>query len=309
MKIYYGFKDKNLKARPRAVAIGIFDGVHRGHQKILKKMLREAACRKLSPTVVTFDPHPAKILHPENRHPAILMSLAHRLRFFQKLGIAETLVVPFNKKFSKISHEKFLHDLLIRRLGLRALSIGYDFRFGRGGTGDTAFLKQESVKRGFVLAVIPAVQNGKETISSTRIRHLIESGDLKTASRMLGRPVSVYGTVVRGRGRGKSVGFPTANLDPHHETLPPDGVYAAWGELDGKKLKGVLHIGKRPTFRDAEKTLEVHFLNFQGNIYGKEIELAFVSKLRGTRRFGNAAALAAGIRKDIAAANAIFSNR
>ncbi len=297
MKIYHGFKDPALKPRPRAVAIGIFDGVHRGHQKILKAMLRQASQKKLTPLVLTFDPHPIKILKPSAAHP-IIMSLAHRLRFLESMGIQETLVIYFDKKFAAISHPDFLTKLLIKKLGMKSLSVGHDFRFGRGGQGDILFLKKESKALDTHLQVVSPLTFKNEIISSTRIRQLVERGDLSKATQMLGRPVSVYGTVVRGRGRGKSLGFPTANLNPHHETLPPGGVYAAWGYLGKRKLKGVIHIGQRPTFKDRQATLEVHFLNFHEKIYGSDIELIFVKRLRETRAFESPQALITAIRKD-----------
>ena len=306
MKIYRGFEDKKLKDRPRAVAIGIFDGVHRGHQLILKKMLASAKKMHASSTVVTFDPHPQKVLSPKHLNPKILMSLRHRLHFFSSLGVQETLVVPFNKKIAGVSHEDFLEKLLLERLGMRSLSVGRDFRFGRKAGGDRHYLTARQKRSGFHLFLSPALSFLGKPISSTRIRQLIEDGDLKQASKMLGRPVSVSGTVVRGRARGRKIGFPTANLNPHHETLPPAGVYAAKGYLGKRLLKGMVHIGKRPTFKDMEKSLEVHFLDFHRNIYGREIELTFLGKLRDTRTFADGRALAKQIRKDILKAKALF---
>ncbi|MBI4432966.1 MAG: bifunctional riboflavin kinase/FAD synthetase [Candidatus Omnitrophica bacterium] len=298
MKIYNGFSDPRLKRRSRSVAIGIFDGVHRGHEKIL---------RKLGPSgfVVTFEPHPNKVLRPRVKHP-ILMSLEHRLRLFEKLPIAEALVIRFDKRFSRITREDFVKKFLLDRVGMRSLVVGHDFRFGAGGRGNIPYLKSAAKKYGFQLQVVGPLKHQGEVISSTRIRNLIERGALARASTMLGRPVSVYGTVVRGKGRGRSMGYPTANLNPHHETLPPDGVYAAWGDLNGRKLKGVIHIGRRPTFGEKEPSLEVHFLNFKGNLYGKEIELIFVKRLRSIRRFHGAEALSAAIHEDIARARKLL---
>lgn len=296
MKIYRGFEDKRLARRARSAAVGIFDGVHRGHRKILSRVLSEARRLRTKALVVTFEPHPNKILRPAQPHP-ILMSLQHRLRFFEKMGISETLVVRFTKRFAGITREGFLRRLL-QRAGMRTLAVGHDFRFGHRGKGNTRFLQARSRELGFHLSVIPAFRHRGEIISSTRIRRLIERGNLKKAGEMLGRPVSVYGNVVRGRGRGKSLGYPTANLNPHHETLPPAGVYAVWGLLDGQKLKGVVHIGARPTFRERECSVEAHFLNFNGIIYGREVELIFVKKLRPIRRFKDQASLVRAIRRD-----------
>jgi riboflavin kinase / FMN adenylyltransferase len=296
MKIFHGLNDSKITPTKRAIAIGIFDGVHRGHQKILDTLLRKARKNKARAMVVTFDPHPNKVLRHEPA-PPIILSLKHRLRLLDRMGIDEAVVIHFDKKFSKISHTRFT-ELLLKRLGLVALSVGHDFRFGNKGLGNEDYLKGKSRALGFSLSIAKPLKYQREIISSTRIRQLIEKGNLKKAEKMLGRPVSVYGDVVRGRGRGKKVGFPTANLNPHHETLPPSGVYAAWGYLGKRKLKGVIHIGQRPTFKDKQASLEVHFLHFNRNIYGKELELIFVSKLRETKRFRDMATLAKAIKND-----------
>ena len=256
--------------------------------------------------VVTFDPHPQKVLSPKHLNPKILMSFEHRLHFFSAMGVRETLVVPFNKKIARISHEDFLNGLLLKRLGMKSLSVGENFRFGRQAKGGREYLAEQSKKTGFGLFLSPALSFHGRPISSTRIRQLIEEGDLKQASKMLGRPISVSGTVVRGRGRGHSIGFPTANLNPHHETLPPPGVYAAVGTLGKRLLKGMVHIGERPTFKDKEKTLEVHFLDFHRDIYGREIELIFLGKLRPIRSFPDGRVLARQIQKDIDQAKRLF---
>ena len=299
MIVYQSLNDKRLRAKPRSIAIGIFDGVHPGHRKILSEMLKFSRRLKASPMAITFDPHPSRVLAPKKSSPTILMSLPHRLRLLKAIGVAEVLTIPFNRKFSKISHENFLRKILLQKLGMKALSVGHDFCFGRRALGDAAYLESESKQSPFHFLQINPVKTGNGVISSTRIRELIEGGDLAKASQMLGRPVSVYGTVIRGRGRGKSVGFPTANLNPHHEALPPAGVYAAYGTLDGEKLKAVIHIGRRPTFKDKENTLEAHFLRFHRNIYGRDVELIFVKRLRSINRFTNSSRLASAIRNDI----------
>ena len=218
----------------------------------------------------------------------------------------ETLVIPFTKKFAGASHQDFLYGLLLHKLGMKALSVGDDFRFGHRALGDRHYLEEESRYAGFGLYLTRPLRFGGRAISSTRIRQLIERGDLSGAARMLGRPVSLYGTVVHGRGRGKSVGFPTANLDPHHETLPKAGVYAAKGVLGRRRLLCVVHIGQRPTFRDTEKSVEVHFPGLRGSLYGREIEPFFLERLRGIRRFSGKEALARQIRADIRKARALF---
>ena len=306
MIVFRGLNDPHLKSRPRSIAIGIFDGVHRGHQSILKSMQSFAKRFKASSMVVTFDPHPSKVLFPGKNPPPILMSLDHRLRLLERMGIRESLIIPFNRKFSKLSREAFLNKILLKKLGMKSLSVGHDFRFGYKALGDSAYLEQSAAKKIFYFSQVAALKMGTDVISSTRIRSLIEKGELVKASKMLGRPVSVYGTVIRGRGRGRSLGFPTANLNPHHEALPPPGVYAAYGYLGATKLKAVIHIGERPTFKDREKSLEAHFLHFHKNIYGRDVELIFVKRLRSITPFKNPAALIEAIHKDIRQAREIL---
>ncbi len=299
MKIYRGLEDPALKSEKRALALGVFDGVHLGHQKIINSMLHDAKAHTASSMVVTFDPHPAKILEPKKKHPAILMSLEHRLAHLQSMGIQETLVIPFTKDFSRMTREDFFIQILIQRLGAQSLAIGFDFRFGFGGKGNAAFLKERCKVFHRRFHLMPAFKVAGQTVSSTRIRQSIEKGELEKAGAMLGRPVSVMGTVVHGEGRGKALGFPTANLNPHHEALPPAGVYAAYGYLAGKKLRAVLHLGKRPTFGDKQATLEAHFLNFSKDIYGQTVELIFVKKIRPIEKFSTPALLGKAIARDI----------
>lgn len=307
MKVYRGLKDESLHRRPRVLAIGIFDGVHRGHQMILKKAVSAARKLKVPAMVVTFDPHPQKVLAPHLAAPKIVMSLAHRLRLFATLGITETLIIPFDRRLATLERETFLMRILIGHLGMTALSVGDDFRFGRGAKGDGAYLSQESKQKDFALYLSKPVRHARRVVSSTEVRRLIEKGRLSTAATLLGRPVSLYGDVVHGRGRGqKKVGFATANLNPHHETLPPPGVYAAYGFLNERRFKSVVHIGARPTFGDREKSVEAHFLNYHGSLYGREVELLFLGRLRGIRRFASQEALARQIRRDILQAEQLF---
>lgn len=306
MKIYRSLTDKALKVKPRSLAIGIFDGVHLGHQKILKDALMQARQKKLSFCVVTFDPHPEKVLNPKAGSPKILMSLEHRLNLLKSLGVQEVLVIPFDLQMAQISHDDFLRSILIKRLGMRSLSVGEDFRFGKKAMGDTHYLQQQAREMGFRFYAARHVLYQKSAISSTRIRREIESGNLKKAAKMLGRPVSVSGTVVRGHGRGRSIGFPTANLNPHHETLPPPGVYSAFGIAGHNKLKGVVHIGTRPTFGESDASVEAHFLQFHRTIYKKTVELFFLKRVREIRRFSSSDELRKAIQTDILQAKKHF---
>lgn len=289
--------------------MGIFDGVHRGHANILRRVVSDAKRLKATSAVLTFDPHPRKVLSGDHKNPAILMSLEHRLRTIASLGIKEVFVIRFDRKFSLIPYQKFLKSILVKKLGVKMLAVGHDFRFGHGGLGNISVLGANVREQDYELFVCPPVKKNKRIISSTAIRRDIEKGDLRAAASLLGRPVSIYGTVVHGSGRGRRIGFPTANLDPHHETLPPDGVYAVTGDLEGKKLRGVLHIGKRPTFGLEKRSVEVHLFDMKGDLYGREIELFFVKKLRGIRRFKNAGELTAAIQKDIRFARAALRSR
>jgi riboflavin kinase/FMN adenylyltransferase len=305
MRVYHGIKDPLLKMAGRSIAIGIFDGVHRGHRRILRRLLADAELLGTRSMVVTFEPHPLKVLNAAQKAP-ILISLAHRLKFFRSMGIQEVLIVRFNRNFSRLSREQFLSEWLIRSLSMKSLAVGYDFRFGYKGMGDAAYLRERSKVLGFKLSLVGPLKDGGEVISSTRIRRLIEGGQLKRASMMLGRPVSVYGTVIRGHRRGQKMGIPTANLDPHHETLPPAGVYAAWGLLSGRRLRAAVHIGGRPTFGEKEKSIEAHFFDSELNLYGKELELLFYRRIRPIRRFKTARHLISAIRRDISHAREVL---
>jgi len=304
MKIYSGFSDPNLKPAARVIAVGVFDGVHKGHQKILDRTIRIARLKKARPTVVTFDPHPDCVLRGAGTR--FLMSLAHRLRLLKRHGVQETIVIRFDRTFSRMRADVFLSKL--KTLGMKAIVVGSDFRFGAHGEGDSIFLKDRAEKIRFEAHLVEAAKSGRSVISSTRIRKLIAGGFLKKAGVMLGRPVCIYGDVVRGHGRGTRLGFPTANVNPHHEALPPPGVYAARGYLGRHPLSGVIHLGKKPTFKDNEPTVEVHFFHFHKNIYGKELELAFLKKIRGTKRFESPSALTLAIRRDIGKARQILTS-
>lgn len=298
MKVYLGFDDTRLKTRPRSVAVGIFDGVHRGHLRILRKLIADARRARRPALVVTFEPHPEKVLRPDQKHP-ILMSLAHRLRLFERLGIDEVVLVRFDRRFSQIAHETFLTEQLLGRAGARTLVVGHDFRFGHGGMGTLDYLRRNAPALGYRLYAVDAMRLGRTVISSTEIRRLISAGALRGAERMLGRPVSVYGDVIRGRGRGGRLGFPTANINPHHETLPPSGVYAVRGCLGRLALRGVMHLGVRPTFGESDPSVEVHFIDRKLSLYGKEIELEFVRKLRDIKHFPSVEALRKAIGRDV----------
>lgn len=276
---------------PSVVTIGIFDGVHEGHQAILKKVIQEARKSRLRSVVITFDPHPVKVLSPSAEIP-FLMSLEHRIRLIKKMGVDDCLVMKFTKEFSRLSPEDFIKSVLIDKLNLRVLVTGGNFLFGFREKGGTKLLKRLSKIYDFKFYSIPPLKINRDFISSTRIRRLIEKGDLNLASKMLGRPVTILGTVVKGKRLGRKIGFPTANVDPHHESIPPSGVYSVDVALDEKNYRGILNIS-------AHKIIEVHIFNFKKGIYGKNIEVIFKQKIRDEKKFKSLEALKQQISLDI----------
>jgi riboflavin kinase/FMN adenylyltransferase len=305
MKVVYGINNLKKQYRPSVVSVGIFDGVHIGHQSIIKELNRQAHALKAEPTVVTFDPHPLKILE-DNTAVAMLASLSHRLNLLNTLGIKLCLVIRFNKDFARMGAIEFIKNTLIDKLNMKILIVGENFSFGKERLHSRRELKTIADKLGFKLKVMGPKKHHSRVISSSVIRHLIERGKLNTASRLLGRPVSILGTVIRGRQRGRVVGFRTANIDPHHEAIPPSGVYAVYSRLEGKIYKSVLNIGTRPTFGEKEPSIEVHLFGLNKNLYGKDIEICFKKKLRQERRFRNKEHLRAQIMKDAALAKSIL---
>lgn len=276
---------------PTIVTIGIFDGVHKGHQAVLKKVIKEAKAARLKSVVITFDPHPVKILSPGAEIP-FLMSLGHRIRLIKKMGVDDCIVIKFTKEFSMQSPEDFIKGVLIDKLNLKALVAGGNFLFGRGEKGGTRLLKRLSKIYGFKFYSVAPLKIGGNFISSTRIRRLIEKGDLSMAAKMLGRPVTILGAVVKGKRIGRKIGFPTANIDPHHEAIPPSGVYSVDAALGKKTYSGVLNISVR-------KIIEVHIVNFKKRIYGEDIEVMFKRKIRDEKKFNSLEALQHQIQLDI----------
>ena len=293
-RIYDLYKIRRLTA-----AIGVFDGVHRGHQKIFKRLVRESARFKTKSAVITFHPHPREVLNPAVKIP-LLASLKHRIQLIGGLGIDFCIVIKFTRSLSMMKADEFIEKVLVNKLGVGTLVVGKNFLFGADRKGSFSTLKKISRYYGFrVIGVTPVKMEGSY-ISSTRTREAIEKGDLKKASLMLGRPVTVLGTVIKGRRLGRLLGFPTANISPHHEAIPPSGVYAADVRIRKRPYMGILNIGTRPTFsEDREPTIELHIFNFRKNIYGKDVEITFRKKIRNEKRFLSVGALRRQVIKDI----------
>ena len=293
------------------VSVGVFDGVHLGHQAILARNREVAAASGLRPTVVTFSEHPKTVLL--GRAPRTLTTLEHRLELFRRAGIGHTLVLTFDEILRDTPAERFIDDVLVGGLRARSFVLGFDSKFGRGRRGGADLLSA----LGHRVEVVQKVVVGQRAVSSSAIREAVELGDLEGARRMLGRRVSVLGTVVRGQALGRELSFPTANLDLAHELHPPPGVYACRANvlaLDGAHSvethhDAVTNIGYRPTLggeRSGEATIEVHLLAYDGDLYGRALELEFVERLRDERAFPDLAGLREQIGRDVARAREIL---
>ncbi len=299
MKVFYGIKNIHGLNKP-VVALGVFDGVHLAHLRILKVAVKYARQLKVSSLVFTFWPHPQK-------KPSIY-SLEHRLRLISEAGIDASIVVRFNKAFARLSAKNFIEKILLGKLKAGFILVGKNFRFGRGAKGDYKLLKKFALQMNFKLKVFPVIKISDQPISSTLIRKLIIQGNLRTAEKLLGRPVSVLGTVIKGDSVGRILGFPTANVHPHHEVLPPPGIYAAKVRVDNSFFKGVCYIGSRPTLKnEKEKNIEVFIFDFKDYIYGKNIEVYFLKRIREEKKFASPLALIKEIRKDILRSKNYFS--
>ncbi|MCG8432003.1 MAG: riboflavin biosynthesis protein RibF [Candidatus Omnitrophica bacterium] len=296
MKVFYGYRISRRFTRP-VVALGVFDGVHRGHRDILRACAHAARRSKGESVVITFRPHPGR--------EESLYSLDHRLRLIQETGVDVCLVIGFTAAFSRMPAEDFVRGILCKRLGARAVYVGRNYRFGSGARGSVSTLRELSGACGFRLRVFDVVRVAGIPVSSTRIRELIKKGKLSAAARLLGRPVSILGTVIHGAAFGRRWGVPTANINPNHEVIPPEGVYLITAYVAGRRYKGVCYIGEPPRFLRSTKggrprvTVEAHLFRFNGNIYDMNIEIRFHKRLRARQEFTGAGDLIKQINKDI----------
>lgn len=288
------------------VVPGNHDGVHLGHRALLQAARTQAEPRGLSVVALTFDPHPARVLAPE-RAPALLTTLERRRELLLALGADAVEVLPFDRERARQAPEAFVREVLLERLQARALVIGPDFRFGRNASGDVRTLTTMGAEHGFTVEQVPPVELEGGPVSSTRIRRALFDGDVAQAARLLARVHDVDGKVIEGDRRGRAIGFPTANLEYAPVLLPADGVYAVVGRVEGRaeRLLGVANLGVRPTF-EAGRSLEAHFFDFDGDLYGATLRLGFVHRLRGERKFGGLDALRAQIAIDAREAREIL---
>jgi riboflavin kinase/FMN adenylyltransferase len=283
------------------MAVGFFDGVHLGHQQVLRQAISCAGEHGGEAWVLTFDTHPAKILRP-NDAPPLLTSLPHKLRLLTALAPDGCVVVQFTQELAGLSPSDFIGSLCNSAPTLKKILVGANWKFGKDRAGTAELLQSLAVERGVTVEIVDPVLWDSGPVSSTRIRRSVAEGRMDDAAAMLGRRFSILGTVVEGRQIGRRLGFPTANLDPHNEVRPPEGVYAVRALLADETRDGVLSIGKRETFTgesDATVCIELHLPGLDASLYGTEIEVMFVEKLRDQQRFTNSDALQAQIAKDI----------
>lgn len=283
-----------------AVTIGNFDGVHRGHQEILRRVI--AAAREIGGEAVayTFDPHPLKILRPEAA-PPVITPIEKKIKLIRSLGVDVLVCERFTEKFSSQSPEDFVREVLVERLRTKRLFVGYDYRFGKGRAGNIDLLRALGARWDFTVDVTEALRIDDRIVSSTLIRDLVAEGKIREAAEYLGRYYFFRGRVVEGHGRGRKMGFPTANLDADTEVLPQTGVYAVFVDLDGRRYHGAMNVGVNPTFGDGQGVqLEVFLLNYDGDLYGKSLRVHFVERVREERKFPSVAALVEQIAKDVA---------
>jgi riboflavin kinase/FMN adenylyltransferase len=289
---------------PTYLAIGVFDGVHLGHQAVIGRAVEDARREPgAASVVVTFDPHPMRVLRPDAA-PRLLTSTRHKLQFFSALGATHCLTLPFDADFAATPPAEFIGALARNGRPLREICVGFNWSFGRKRAGNLDLLTRLGEQFGFAVVGLPSVVVEGETVSSTLIRQAVERGDLDQAARLLGREFTILGTVVEGKKLGRQLGFPTANLAAHNEQFPPDGVYAVEAVWQGKTYPGVVNLGVRPTVAQpgGERLLELHLFDFAEEIYGHDVEVRFCRFLRPERKFADLDALRTQIACDAAEA-------
>ena len=293
---------------PLFLAIGVFDGVHLGHQAVISTSAKHAGETGGTAVVVTFDPHPLKVLRPNNA-PHLLTATQHKIALIRDLGVEHLLVLHFDRGFAATSPEDFVQQLVENSKPLREICVGHEWSFGRGRTGNLALLKELGQRDRFNVIGVEAVTLNGEVVSSTAIRKAVEEGNLVKGTQMLGREYTILGTVIRGEQLGRKLGFPTANLSAHSEQFPPNGVYIVEARLAGSLYRGVANLGFRPTVADGkpERLLELHLFDLDREIYGEEMEVRFLRYLRPEQKFADLEALKAQIALDVRQARESFA--
>ncbi|MBP6002562.1 MAG: bifunctional riboflavin kinase/FAD synthetase [Pyrinomonadaceae bacterium] len=297
MKIYHGTENANIM-RPTVLTLGVFDGLHLGHQRIMQTVVERAAAIGAVPTAITFDPHPRAVLHPETA-PPLLQTLDQRLANLEVMGIKQAIVIPFDREFAAREADEFLTNIIHERLQAKEVYLGKGFEFGRNRGGNIDLLRKMSSELGFIADEVDEVQLRGQRISSSAIRRLLAEGKVNLARRMLGRPYGVEGVIIRGLRRGHTIGFPTANLKPHNRVIPRYGVYATATLIDGTWRKSITNIGVRPTFEsEADVSIETFVFDFDGDLYGAVLRVRFLHRIRDERKFNGIEELTAQIKTD-----------
>lgn len=300
MDTIFGIKQIQKKLTWPVVTLGVFDGVHIGHQKVIQKTINLANKKNGKAIILTFDRHPKSFLSQTQQ--SCITSLEHRLVLFEQLGVDLSVVLEFNKNIAEISAEDFITKIMYEWLGAKVVVLGFNCSFGKDRRGNASMVRDYAEKYGFEVVTCDPLEFEGEITSSTTIRKQIIQGNLQKARGMLGRRVSVFGTVIKGSGRGKVLGFPTANLNLHHEIKPPSGVYATKAFLEGREYNAITNIGTCPTFGECthndEPVVEVHIIDFNESIYGKDLEVQFLYKLREETRFDSADELKSQLERD-----------
>jgi riboflavin kinase / FMN adenylyltransferase len=294
--------------RGTVVTVGTFDGVHRGHRAVLAEIAARARATGRRSVLATFHPHPLRVVRPEAA-PPLLSTPAEKKELLAESGLDYAVFIPFTPTLQRYPARRFVEEILVGRLAMTELVIGYDHGFGKGREGDVETLRELGLDLGFAVDVVGPVRAGEEPISSTRIRRALAAGNVAAAARGLGRPYSARGLVVHGAGRGRELGFPTANLrvgEPD-KMLPLEGIYAVYGWIGSERVPGLVHLGPRPTFEGLPPSLELHLLDWTGDLYGREVRIDFCRRLRGVHAYPTAAALVEQMHRDAAAGRAALA--
>jgi riboflavin kinase/FMN adenylyltransferase len=292
MKIYQQLSDFH-PPHFSVVTSGTFDGVHLGHQKILRRLQELASQKKGETVLLTYWPHPRLILKPEDNSLRLLTTLSEKVKLLEEMGVDHLIILPFTKELSQMSSEEFIRDILVDKIQTKTLVIGYDHKFGKNREGSFEYLQSHSHLFGFAIEEISRQDVDDLGVSSTKIRTALAQGDIFTANKYLGRPYDLSGQVVKGQQIGRSIGFPTANIQiaEGYKLLPRDGAYAVHAEVNSIRYKAILNIGDRPTVDGEQKTIEAHLIDFEGDLYGQELRVYFQEFLREEKKFESLGAL------------------